>query len=105
MSNYNKRARSMAFALTAAVAAALPILGHAQADMEPVNDRPNPYQTIEGWAKMPDGRTWGSTSAVDIDPDGVSIWVAERCGGNVGACVSGELDPVMKFDQNGNMVT
>lgn len=94
----------MVFALTAAVAAALPMLGHAQADMDPVNDLPNPYQTIEGWAKMPEGRTWGSTSAVDIDPDGVSIWVAERCGGNVGACVSGELDSVMKFDQNGNMV-
>src|SRR5687768_10526576 len=44
-----------------------------------VNDLPNPYNTIEGWAKMPEGRTWGSTSAVDIDRDGKSIWVAERC--------------------------
>src|SRR5688500_4734684 len=44
-----------------------------------VNDLPNPYTTIEGWAKMPEGRTWGSTSAVDIDRDGKSIWVAERC--------------------------
>ena len=26
--------------------------------------QPNPYRTIEGWAKMPDGRTWGATSAV-----------------------------------------
>src|SRR2546428_7485587 len=41
---------------------------------------PNPYQTIVGWAKLPDGRTWGSTSAVEIDKDGKSIWVAERCG-------------------------
>ena len=46
----------------------------------PTNDAPNPYQTIEGWAKMPAGRAWGSTSAVDIDKDGRSIWVAERCG-------------------------
>jgi hypothetical protein len=23
----------------------------------PVNDRPNPYETVEGWAKMPAGRT------------------------------------------------
>ena len=95
----------MVFALTAAVAAALPMLGHAQADMEPVNDLPNPYQTIEGWAKLPEGRNWGSTSAVDIDPDGVSIWVAERCGGNVGPCVEGTLDSVFKFDAEGNMVT
>src|SRR4029450_5797917 len=33
------------------------------------NSQPNPYRTVEGWAKMPDGRTWGSTSAVEIDPD------------------------------------
>ena len=45
----------------------------------PTNSAPNPYRTIEGWAKMPDGRIWGSTAAVDIDPDGSSIWVAERC--------------------------
>ena len=30
--------------------------------------------------KLPEGRTWGSTSAVDIDPDGTSVWVGERCG-------------------------
>ena len=44
---------------------------------EPTNDLPNEYQAIDGWAKMPVGRDWGSTSAVDIDPDGRSIWVAE----------------------------
>src|SRR5688500_13274930 len=48
----------------------------------PTNDAPNPYETQEGWAKMPAGRTWGATSAVEIDPDGQSVWVAERCGAN-----------------------
>lgn len=103
MSNYNKSVKSAFLAFTAA--AVFPLLGHAQATMEPVNDLPNPYETIEGWAKMPDGRSWGSTSAVEIDPDGVSIWVAERCGGNVGPCAEGLLDPIMKFDAEGNMVT
>src|SRR2546430_2670233 len=74
----------------------------AQATTAPVNDRPNPYQTIEGWAKMPEGLTWGSTSAVDIDKDGTSIWVAERCGAN--SCVGSALDPILKFDANGNLV-
>ena len=46
------------------------------------NDGPNPYRTVEGWAKLPEGRTWGSTSSVDIDKDGVSVWVGERCGAN-----------------------
>ncbi len=51
----------------------------------PTNDAPNPYNTIEGWAKLPEGRAWGSTSAVEIDKDGRSIWVAERCAGQIPA--------------------
>src|SRR5262249_19146976 len=68
----------------------------------PTNSAPNPYQTISGWAKLPEGRTWGSTSAVDIDLDGKSIWVAERCGANT--CVGSNLDTVFKFDENGKLV-
>jgi streptogramin lyase len=71
----------------------------AQANMQPVNDRPNPYQTIEGWAKLPDGRAWGATSAVAIAPDGRGIWVAERCGAN--ACVGSPLPSVYLFDATG----
>jgi hypothetical protein len=37
------------------------------------NSAPNPYRSIDDWAKMPEGRTWGSTSGVDIDPDGTSV--------------------------------
>ena len=69
----------------------------------PVNDLPNPYTTVEGFAKLPEGRTWGSTSAVDIDKDGKSFWVAERC--QVNTCwdrAKGEMSPldtVFKFNQ------
>ncbi len=65
-------------------------------------DLPNPYQAVSGWAKMPGARTWGATSAVDIDPDGVHIWVAERCGQN--ACEGSTLDTVLKFDASGQLV-
>jgi len=75
---------------------------HAQATMPPTNDAPNPYQKITDWAKMPEGRAWGSTSAVAIDKDGVSVWVAERCGTN--SCVGSNLDPVLKFDSTGKVV-
>jgi sugar lactone lactonase YvrE len=75
----------------------------AQPAVQPVNDAPNPYETIEGWAKMPAGRTWGSTSAVDIDRDGKSIWVAERCGAN--SCEGSNLPSVLKFDASGNLLT
>src|SRR5689334_5840650 len=41
---------------------------------------PNPYRTVENWMTLPAGRKLGSTSGVGVDPDGTSIWVADRCG-------------------------
>lgn len=66
------------------------------------NHAPNPYATIEGWAKLPQGREWGATSAVYPAPDGRHIWVAERCGANL--CVESDADPVLLFDASGNLV-
>jgi sugar lactone lactonase YvrE len=86
----------------ASLAIGAPLTLPAQATMQPVNDLPNPYRTIEGWAKLPEGRSWGSTSAVAIDGDGRSVWVAERCGTN--DCANSSLDPVLEFDRNGNLV-
>jgi len=80
----------------------------------PVNSAPNPYRAIENWARLPDGRVWGSTNAVDIDRDGVSVWVAERCGsfappsmmkpGLPFACSDSALPPILKFDASGSLV-
>lgn len=66
------------------------------------NDAPNPYRTVEGWAKIPDGRTWGATSAIYPANDGKHIWIAERCGSNL--CVGSTVDPIMLFDMDGNVV-
>jgi len=67
------------------------------------NSQPNPYRTIEHWGTLPEGRTWGSTAAVEIDRDGKSVWVAERCGAN--SCADKpDVDPVLKFDQSGKLV-
>lgn len=62
----------------------------------------NPYRAVPDWAQLPSGRTWGATSAVDVDPDGRSIWVAERCGAN--SCVSSDLPAVVKLDPSGKAV-
>jgi DNA-binding beta-propeller fold protein YncE len=100
----SQRVRIRTSILTVAAAAiVLPSTVFAQADIAPTNDLPNPFRTVEGWAKMPEGRTWGATSAVAIDPDGVSVWVAERCGAN--SCLDSNLDIILKFDANGNVVT
>jgi streptogramin lyase len=94
--------------LVIAISLATILVGRADAQaggsatMPPTNDAPNPYETITGWAKLPEGRTWGSTSAVEIDKDGVSIWVAERCGQN--SCTNSNLPAILKFDANGTLV-
>jgi sugar lactone lactonase YvrE len=76
-------------------------LSAARAPAQPANTAPNPYRTVEGWAKMPEGRTWGATSAVDVAPDGRSIWVAERCGANT--CAGSTLPAVLLFDASGRL--
>src|SRR4051794_9084675 len=84
------------------------VAGAPQGDSKPTNDAPNPYQAAENYFRLPEGRTWGSTSAVEIDKDGKSIWVAERCGAN--SCLdraSGQmstLPTVLKFDAGGKLV-
>ena len=65
------------------------------------NSQPNPYRTIENWAKMPEGRTWGSTAGVDVDSHG-HIWVAERCGAN--SCDGKSDDPILEFDSSGKLL-
>ena len=90
------------FMTIGAIALSVATSAYAQGAASPVNDPPNPYQTIANFFKMPSGRTWGSTSAVEIDKDGRSIWVAERCG--VNTCLGSDLDTVLKFDASGALV-
>ena len=83
--------------------------GYTQSAAGPTNSAPNPYQTIEHFFKLPDGRTWGSTSAVEVDRDGRSIWVGERCGQN--SCLDrstgqmSNLASILKFDVSGKLLT
>ena len=102
-----------ALSLVALIAAAA---SSAYDQTGPTNSLPNPYRSIESWAKMPEGRIWGSTSAVDVDRDGTSVWVAERCGaqgfippsqmkeGEPFNCDGSKLAPILKFDATGKLV-
>ena len=91
----------------------VPVLAVAQDAGQPTNDAPNNYTTIKDYFKLPEGRTWGSTSAVDIDKDGTSIWVAERCGPHTPSATPASIAPparcrtcrsVLKFDSTGKLV-
>jgi hypothetical protein len=112
--------RSAECLVSLGIAAAIAIIASTAYDqaVAPTNNLPNPYDSIENWAKLPDGRTWGSTSAVAIDLDGASVWVGERCGafappsamrdmlaqGKPFACQGSSLDPILKFDVTGKLV-
>ena len=62
----------------------------------------NPYRVAdEAWGELPDGRTYGATSAVHPGPDG-TIWVAERCGQN--SCVGRDEAPILQFDSSGKLL-
>ena len=77
----------------------------AQGDLPPTNNLPNGYRTVADYFRLPEERKWGSTSAVEIDKDGRSIWVAERCGANTCAGSTRMSSPsVLKFDATGKLV-
>ena len=68
---------------------------------------PNPAPIVTAnWGTLPEGREWGSTAGIDIDPIDGHIWAYERCGaGNFGAgtpvnCDNNPVDPVFKFDRS-----
>ncbi len=70
---------------------------------------PNPYRAVDDWAKLPVGRVMGAVGDVQVDPDGVHIWAVIRCDateperfGN--ECLDSDLDPILKFDADGNVV-
>jgi DNA-binding beta-propeller fold protein YncE len=102
--------------LALATAAATVVFASAAYDQvsAPVNSLPNPYRSVENWAQMPAGRVWGSVSGVDVDRDGTSMWVAERCGafappgqmkpGIPFACDGSSLAPILRFDASGKLV-
>ena len=72
------------------------------AKVTPINGLPNPYETVRNFGTLPDGRTWGSVSAVAIDIDGKSLWAGDRCGSN--SCAGSTVNPIVKLDPSGKVV-
>jgi hypothetical protein len=62
----------------------------------------NPYAVNQTWYTMPKGRYLGSSSAIDIDNDGTSVWVAERCGGQ-DLCAGSSVNPVFRLNAQGRI--
>ena len=101
----SKSCLSMLAAITGIVAFSCAVDTYAQA-------YPNPYRQVEGWAKLPTGRSMGAVGGVTVDPDGRHIWAIIRCDaydpvsaperfGN--ECLDSDLDPVVKFAPDGTV--
>jgi len=70
-------------------------------------DMPNPNPVVtRNWGQLPEGREWGSTAGVDIDPFDGHVWAYERCGaGSFGSgvpinCHTNPVAPIFKFDRH-----
>jgi DNA-binding beta-propeller fold protein YncE len=92
---------------TLAIAAALlsgACGGTAGEEGPPADEVADVYVVADSaWGQTSAHRDYGAVSAIYPAPDGRSIWMAERCGGNL--CVDSDLDPVMRFDLDGNLLT
>jgi hypothetical protein len=114
MTTSPNRTAALACAAVLAVAAATPFAQQPQgpprgssgppehAKVTPINNLPNPYETVRNWGTLPDGRKWGSVSAVNVDIDGKHIWAGDRCGAN--SCAGSKVDPIVKLDPSGKVV-
>ena len=93
---------------TAWIAALVGITLLVPAEQAAAQNSQNPYAIVDGWAKLSGGREIGAVGKVTIDPDGEHVWAVIRCdagGDRFGnECLDSDLDPVIKFDADGNMV-
>jgi DNA-binding beta-propeller fold protein YncE len=70
---------------------------------------PNPYRAVDGWTKWPEGRPMGAVGDLKMDPDGKHLWAIIRCAATDpkrfgSECLDSDLDPILEFDLNGNVV-
>ena len=70
---------------------------------------PNPYRTVDSWVQLPAGRSMGAVGDLTMDPDGKHLWAIIRCDASEpdrfgDECLDSDLDPVLKFDLDGNVV-
>jgi DNA-binding beta-propeller fold protein YncE len=90
------------FAAAGFVVLAVASASAARAQEADPNSAPNPYRVVDHWAELPEGRVWGQAIGVDIDRDGTSVWVFDRCGART--CEGSNLAPIQKFDASGYLL-
>src|SRR3989442_997718 len=99
------------FATVIFAATALIGVAQAQSSYSCVNDAPNPYKQVTGWANMP--RAWAATNNVFVDGKGLDVFdrptgIAFAPNGDIfiseGHAPTFGNSRIMKFDKNGKFI-
>jgi hypothetical protein len=86
------------FAVTMLGLFAFAIEGRAQVGAC-VNDRPNPYQMVQGWAPQTP-RPLGEGNSIFVDTKN-NLWFADRCGAN---CIGSDAAPIWEVAPDGKVL-
>jgi sugar lactone lactonase YvrE len=89
----------MKLVMTIVVAMALVGLAQAQSSYPCVNDAPNPYKQVTGWAHMP--RPWAPTNNVYVDGKD-NVWVMDRCEDK--GCAESHESPIWELSPDGKVL-
>ncbi len=103
---WNRAGTKFALGAAAAVLAATFAMSQGQSRAQSAadpNSAPQTYRLDDGWAKLPPGRKWGAAVGVDIDRDGKTVWVFDRCA-TADNCSGSTLNPIQHFDASGNLI-
>src|SRR6266704_3308101 len=87
------------FAIVIFAATALIGVAQAQSSNPCVNDVPNPYKQVTGWAHMP--RAWAPTNNVFVDGKD-NVWVMDRCEDK--GCLGSHEAPIWELSPDGKVL-
>jgi hypothetical protein len=73
-------------------------VAHAQSSEACVNDAPNPYRQVTGWAHTP--RPWAPTNSVFVDGKD-NVWVFDRCEDK--GCPGSSVAPIWELSPDGKV--
>src|SRR5437867_12581334 len=87
------------FATVIFAATALVGVAQAQSSYSCVNDVPNPYKQVTGWANMT--RAWAATKNVFVDVKD-NVWVMDRCEHK--GCQGSHEAPISRWPPGGRVM-
>ena len=90
------RTRLTRIAVALFASAAFAAAAQAQSSYPCVNDAPNPYRLVTGWADMP--RQWSHPLGVDVDAHD-NLWAFDRC--EEAGCAASKAAPIFELSPAG----